>query len=91
MRGSPDSGSSAKHWSKRVSNVRIPVHAALRSQLNADLGDAISLAQLAKRPGVSARTWCKYFCPDMKTSMTDSDLDSALADSLYAGYLQPTS
>jgi len=64
-----------------------PTYAALRSQLNADLGDAISLTQLAKRPGVSPDL-VRMFLPSSLKSISDSDLDSVLADSLYDGYLQ---
>ena len=64
-----------------------PTYAALRSQLNADLGDAISLTQLAKRPGVSPDL-VRVFLPSSLKSISDSDLDSVLADSLYDGYLQ---
>jgi len=64
-----------------------PTYAALRSQLNADLGDAISLTQLAKRPGVSADL-VRVFLPISMKNVSDSDLDSVLADSLYDGYLQ---
>jgi len=64
-----------------------PTYAALRSQLNADLGDAISLTQLAKRPGVSADL-VRVFLPISMKNVSDSDLDSVLSDSLYDGYLQ---
>ncbi|HJX92773.1 MAG TPA: tRNA uridine-5-carboxymethylaminomethyl(34) synthesis enzyme MnmG [Pyrinomonadaceae bacterium] len=64
-----------------------PTYAALRSHLNADLGDAISLTQLAKRPGVSPDL-VRGFLPISMKNVSDSDLDSVLADSLYDGYLQ---
>ena len=64
-----------------------PTYAALRSQLNADLGDAISLTQLAKRPGVSPDL-VRVFLPSSLKNISDCDLDSVLADSLYDGYLQ---
>ncbi len=52
-----------------------------------DLGDAISLTQLAKRPGVSPDL-VRVFLPSSLKSISESDLDSVLADSLYDGYLQ---
>jgi tRNA uridine 5-carboxymethylaminomethyl modification enzyme len=61
-----------------------PQHAAISSILEMDLGDSISLAQLAKRPRVE---------PELIASLlpeggwVDDELRSALADSLYAGYL----
>lgn len=62
-------------------------YAALSSQLDADLGDAISLTQLAKRPGVSTDL-IRVFLPGPFKNVSESDLQSALADSLYDGYLQ---
>jgi len=64
-----------------------PAYAALRSQLNADLGDVISLNQLAKRPGVSPEL-VRVFLPVSLKNVSDSDLDTVLADSLYDGYLR---
>ena len=64
-----------------------PSYAALSAQLNADLGDAISLGQLAKRPGVSPDLIRALLPPSLRDVST-SDLDSVLADSLYDGYLQ---
>jgi len=64
-----------------------PVHAALSAQLNADLGDSISLAQLAKRPGVRSDIVKELLPGEMKPGVVDSELDTAMADLLYAGYL----
>jgi tRNA uridine 5-carboxymethylaminomethyl modification enzyme len=64
-----------------------PAYAALTSQLNADLGDVISLTQLAKRPGVSPEL-VRSFLPTPIKNVSDSDLDNVLADSLYDGYLR---
>jgi tRNA uridine 5-carboxymethylaminomethyl modification enzyme len=64
-----------------------PSYAALSAQLNADLGDAISLGQLAKRPGVSPDLIRALLPPSLRDVST-SDLDSVLLDSLYDGYLQ---
>lgn len=64
-----------------------PSYAALSAQLNADLGDAISLEQLAKRPGVSTDL-IRALLPNSLHNVSTSDLDSVLADSLYDGYLQ---
>jgi tRNA uridine 5-carboxymethylaminomethyl modification enzyme len=65
-----------------------PKYAALQAQLQTDLGDVISLAQLAKRPGVTADFVCRLLPVSVQTSLRASDLDTALADNLYEGYLR---
>jgi len=65
-----------------------PKYAALRAQLQTDLGDVISLAQLAKRPGVTADIVRKLLPASLLSGVPQSDLDTALADSLYDGYLR---
>ena len=62
-----------------------PAYAALSSTLNSDLGDSVTLAQLAQRPGVSAQM-VRELLPDSGASLID--LESALADSLYSGYIE---
>jgi tRNA uridine 5-carboxymethylaminomethyl modification enzyme len=59
-------------------------YAAVSALVGTDLGESISLVQLAKRPNVS---------PDLIRSLlpagtTESDLKTVLADSLYAGYIE---
>jgi len=63
-----------------------PEYSALQAELGTDLGDSISLAQLAKRPQVS-QALIRRLLPAALADVTESDLTSALADSLYAGYL----
>jgi tRNA uridine 5-carboxymethylaminomethyl modification enzyme len=65
-----------------------PTHAALQAQLQADLGDAISLSQLAKRPGVTPDLVYRLMPNDVQIGLRAADLDSVLADSLYEGYLR---
>ena len=56
--------------------------------LGADLGDSINLSQLAMRPGVS-KELIRSLLPDSTTNATSlSDLETALADSLYSGYIE---
>jgi tRNA uridine 5-carboxymethylaminomethyl modification enzyme len=62
-------------------------HAAISALIGADLGDSISLAQLAKRPKVTPEMITTLLPPEVKP-VSDSDLSSVLADSLYDGYLQ---
>jgi len=61
-------------------------HAAVSALLNTDLGDVISLAQLAKRPRVMADLIMSLLPGELKP-VSESDLSSVLADSLYEGYL----
>jgi tRNA uridine 5-carboxymethylaminomethyl modification enzyme len=56
--------------------------------LGTDLGDSITLSQLALRAGVS-RELIENLLPDSVRSESNStDLDTALADSLYSGYVE---
>jgi tRNA uridine 5-carboxymethylaminomethyl modification enzyme len=64
-----------------------PQHAAVGALVGADLGDTISLAQLAKRPRVTAELVTSLLPADLKP-VSEADLNSVLADSLYDGYLQ---
>jgi tRNA uridine 5-carboxymethylaminomethyl modification enzyme len=64
-----------------------PEYAGVASILEIDLGDTISLAQLAKRPGVEPELVASLLPEAVRARMAESDLRSALADSLYAGYL----
>lgn len=65
-----------------------PGYAAVSALLESDLGDAISLAQLAKRPGATTELVSSLLPPHLQQGPDDSDLRSALADLLYAGYLE---
>jgi tRNA uridine 5-carboxymethylaminomethyl modification enzyme len=64
-----------------------PQYAAVSALLESDLGDAISLAQLAKRPGATTELVSSLLAPHLQQGPDDSDLRTALADLLYAGYL----
>jgi tRNA uridine 5-carboxymethylaminomethyl modification enzyme len=61
-------------------------HAAVSALLGGDLGDSISLSQLAKRPKVTADLIASLLPAELKP-VAEADLNSVLADSLYAGYL----
>jgi len=65
-----------------------PKYAALQAQLQTDLGDVISLAQLAKRPGVTPDLVRKLIPVSVQANVRTSDLETALADNLYEGYLR---
>ena len=62
-------------------------YAALSAMLDANLGDRITLAQLSKRPGVTADLVRTLLPEGIREDATETDLSTALADSLYAGYL----
>ncbi len=61
-------------------------HAAVSALIGNDLGDSITLAQLAKRPKVTADLIMSLLPAELKPVL-EADLNSVLADSLYAGYL----
>ena len=64
-----------------------PTHAALQAHLGMDLGDSISLNQLAKRAGVTPEVVRSLLPQEVKVELGSADLDSVLADALYEGYL----
>ena len=64
-----------------------PEHAALSALLGSDLGDSVSLSHLAKRPGVESHVILSLLPVGLRGITSETDLNSALADSLYAGYL----
>jgi tRNA uridine 5-carboxymethylaminomethyl modification enzyme len=63
-------------------------HAAISSELGLDLGDVISLGQLSKRKGVTPELIWRLLPASVRDWTTRDDLDSALADCLYSGYLR---
>lgn len=64
-----------------------PRYAALQSLLNMDLGDSITIGQLAQRPGVKTDLVVKLLA-DQVSELESRDVNSALADSLYSGYIE---
>lgn len=56
--------------------------------LGADLGDAITLSQLAMRQGVSPGLIHKLLPDTIRSEIRIADLETALADSLYSGYIE---
>jgi tRNA uridine 5-carboxymethylaminomethyl modification enzyme len=53
-----------------------------------DLGDAFSLSQLAMRQGVGRDLVERLLPSEVRDSLKTGDLDTALADSLYSGYVE---
>ena len=64
-----------------------PEYAGVAQILGTDLGDSITLGQLAARQGVS-RELVYRLLPAARGIFREADLDTALADSLYSGYIQ---
>ena len=53
-----------------------------------DLGDSISLAELAQRRGITTELIQLLLPCEVKASASQGDLEFALADNLYAGYIK---
>jgi tRNA U34 5-carboxymethylaminomethyl modifying enzyme MnmG/GidA len=63
-------------------------YASLSSLLNTDLGDSITLSQLAHRQGVTPELVQSLLPGSILDDCSLSDLQSVLADSLYEGYIE---
>jgi tRNA uridine 5-carboxymethylaminomethyl modification enzyme len=63
-------------------------YSAAAASVSSDLGDSISLAELAQRQGMSPDTIQRLLPTDVKTATSLGDLEFALADNLYAGYIK---
>jgi tRNA uridine 5-carboxymethylaminomethyl modification enzyme len=63
-------------------------HASVSHSLGADLGDSITLSQLAQRQNVSPQLIQSLLPSELRVGYNTSDLESALADSLYSGYIE---
>lgn len=62
-------------------------YASVACFLNTDLGDATTLSLLAQRPGVSPELVHSLLPAAVRDNCDLTDLKSALADSLYSGYI----
>ena len=56
--------------------------------LGTSLGDSITLEDLAKRPGISTELIQRLLPTGPDIEIGSQDLESALADNLYAGYIR---
>jgi len=63
-------------------------YASLCQILGADLGDSITLSQLALRQGVSTELVFSLLPSTIRSETRIIDLETALADSLYSGYIE---
>ena len=69
---------------KRSDNV----YHSLCQTLQTDLGDTLSLAQLAQRPNVSVSLILEHLPSELRGNVTLNELETALADLLYSGYVE---
>ena len=56
--------------------------------LDVDLGDSLSLAQFAKRQGVTSEVVVKFLPKNFQNKFSMTEIDTSLADSLYSGYIE---
>ena len=62
-------------------------YVALSEMVGLQFGDSISLEDLARRPEVTADMILRLLPGDTRGSISIGDLETALADNLYAGYI----
>ncbi|MBK9214550.1 MAG: tRNA uridine-5-carboxymethylaminomethyl(34) synthesis enzyme MnmG [Chloracidobacterium sp.] len=65
-----------------------PQYQAISEALGTDLGDSITLSQLAMRQGSTAGLVHRMLPDEIRDEVRSSDLETALADSLYSGYIE---
>lgn len=63
-------------------------YASVAKVLGCDLGDSISLSQLAQRQGINIGIIERLLPQEVAKDVKTNDLESALADSLYSGYTE---
>ena len=63
-------------------------YAAISNLTGLELGDSITLSQLAMREGVTPEIICKFTPQNIEYEINLNDVKSALADSLYSGYIK---
>ena len=63
-------------------------YAAVSELLGANLGDAFTLSQLSMRQGVQPELIYRMLPDEVKSDIKLGDLETALADSLYSGYIE---
>jgi len=64
------------------------VYSAAAASVSSDLGESINLAELAQRQGMTTDMIQRLLPSEVQTSTSTGDLEFALADSLYAGYIK---
>jgi tRNA uridine 5-carboxymethylaminomethyl modification enzyme len=67
---------------------RDAAYLAISGIVGSDLGDSINLAELAKRRGVGLEVVRKLLPVEVQSTTNRGDLEFALADDLYSGYIK---
>lgn len=62
-------------------------HSSLSHMLGIDLGDSISLLQLAQRPGINSEIILQLLPVEISAELNMTDIEYVLANSLYSGYI----
>lgn len=63
-------------------------YSTISNILNCDLGDSITLAQLSMRQGVTPEFILRLLPPEVSLNTKLTELETALADFLYQGYIE---
>ncbi len=63
-------------------------YAGITQILGCDLGDSFTLSQLAMRQGVTSELVHRTLPAEIRADVSQIELESSLADSLYSGYIQ---
>jgi len=63
-------------------------YASISQILDADLGDSITLSQLAMRQGATSDLVYRLLPEELRADLKLAELETALADSLYSGYIE---
>lgn len=63
-------------------------YASVSRMIGAELGDSLTLAQLAQRPNVNPELIRQLLPSELSAQTCITDLETALADSLYSGYIE---
>lgn len=86
------------HRRNRISQLRLtlestkfnrtqPEYSYISSLLNKDLGDSFTLASFVHHPGLVPEVVRQFLPASLQSGTSSSELESALADVLYAGYI----
>lgn len=79
----------AKAWLKETRLRKADSgYSAAVEMVGSALGDSINLGDLAKRPGITAETIRHLLPLNIKENISISEMEAALADNLYAGYIR---
>jgi tRNA uridine 5-carboxymethylaminomethyl modification enzyme len=65
-----------------------PIFAAVSATVPNDLGESVNLAELAQRRGITMELIQRLLPTEVRMTTISTDLEFALADNLYAGYIR---